>query len=111
MSTDTAATTIAVPSQALGAVEIATDSVITVCEPLAGFPDCRGYALVEHVKKDGRPSAEVAARFGLKRSDAVAHLQTLHCSDGRPHVLEERVIHLASVPAAAPFGAPCSKIV
>ncbi|MFN3671192.1 MAG: histidine utilization repressor [Bosea sp. (in: a-proteobacteria)] len=52
-------------------------------------------------RKDGRPSAEVAARFGLKRSDAVAHLQTLHCSDGRPHVLEERVIHLASVPAAA----------
>ncbi len=59
MSTDTAATTIAVPSQALGAVEIATDSVITVCEPLAGFPDCAGYALVEHVKRDGRPSASV----------------------------------------------------
>jgi flagellar assembly factor FliW len=54
-----AATTIAVRSQALGSVEVAADSVIAVCEPLAGFPECRGYALVEHVKRDGRPSSTV----------------------------------------------------
>lgn len=51
-------------------------------------------------RRDGRPSAEVAARFAVKRSERVAHLVTLHLSDGRPHVLEERVIHLATVPAA-----------
>ena len=41
MSTDISATPFTVPSQALGAVEIAPDSVVTVCEPLAGFPDGR----------------------------------------------------------------------
>jgi flagellar assembly factor FliW len=59
MTTDVTTTPIPVPSQALGAIEIAADSVITVCEPFAGFPDCTGYALVEHVKRDGRPSASV----------------------------------------------------
>lgn len=52
-------------------------------------------------REDGRPSAELAIRFGLKRGERVAHLVTLHRADGRPHVLEERVIHLAAVPAAA----------
>ena len=60
MSTaDTAATTLAVHSQALGAIEVAADSVLTVTEPLAGFPDCGAYALVEHTKQDGRASASV----------------------------------------------------
>lgn len=59
MAADTTTTPITVPSQALGAVEIAADSVITVCEPLAGFPDCSGYALVEHVKRDGQTSSSV----------------------------------------------------
>jgi GntR family histidine utilization transcriptional repressor len=52
-------------------------------------------------RSDGRPSAEVAQRFELKRSAAVSHLVVLHRGDGAPHVLEERVIHLASVPDAA----------
>lgn len=52
-------------------------------------------------RRDGRPSPEVAAGFELKRSEQVAHLVTLHRSGGQPHVLEERVIHLATVPAAA----------
>lgn len=58
-------------------------------------------------RRDGKATAEVAARFGLTRSDQVCHLVTLHFSDGQPHVLEERVIHLASVPAAGgqDFGA------
>lgn len=51
-------------------------------------------------RSDGRPPAELAARFELKRAEKVAHLVTLHLSDGKPHVLEERVIHLATVPAA-----------
>jgi len=54
-----AATPIAVPSQALGAIEVASDSLITVTEPLAGFPDCTSYALVEHVRQGGRASATV----------------------------------------------------
>ncbi len=52
-------------------------------------------------RRDGRATAEVAARFGIDRAEAVCHLVTLHVSDGHPHVLEERIIHLASVPAAA----------
>lgn len=50
---------------------------------------------------DGRPSAELALRFGLKRGEKIAHLVALHRADGKPHVLEERIIHLATVPAAA----------
>jgi GntR family histidine utilization transcriptional repressor len=52
-------------------------------------------------RADGRPSAEIAIRFGLKRGEKVVHLVALHRADGKPHVLEERVIHLATVPAAA----------
>lgn len=52
-------------------------------------------------RRDGRPSLELAELFGLKRSARVAHLVTLHRGDDKPHVLEERVIHLATVPAAA----------
>jgi GntR family histidine utilization transcriptional repressor len=52
-------------------------------------------------REDGRPSAELAIRFGLKRGERVAHLVTLHRADNKPHVLEERVIHLATVAAAA----------
>lgn len=58
------------------------------------------YAFEILARRDGRPSAELAARFALKRSEAIAHLLTLHRSGGTPHVLEERVIHLATVPAA-----------
>lgn len=50
---------------------------------------------------DGRPAADLALRFGLKRGERMVHIVILHRADGRPHVLEERVIHLATVPAAA----------
>jgi hypothetical protein len=40
---------ISIPSQALGAIEVRAESLITVCEPLAGFPGCSSYALIEHV--------------------------------------------------------------
>lgn len=52
-------------------------------------------------RRDGRPAPELAELFGLKRSETVVHLVTLHRGDDQPHVLEERVIHLATVPSAA----------
>ncbi len=59
-TTDTTpASVISIPSQALGAVEVEADRLITACEPLAGFPDCSSYALIEHVRKDGSPSPSV----------------------------------------------------
>ena len=55
------------------------------------------YAYSVLSRSDGRPAPEVAERFGMKRSDKVAHLVVLHRSDGKPHVLEERIIHVAGV--------------
>lgn len=51
-------------------------------------------------RQDGRPSVEVADRFAIKRVRPVAHLSLLHRGSGQPHVLEERVIHLDTVPEA-----------
>jgi flagellar assembly factor FliW len=62
MSTTTdqaAAEVVSIPSQALGAVEVQADRLITATEPLAGFPDCSTYALIEHVRKDGSASPSV----------------------------------------------------
>lgn len=59
----TAATTdsspIEVPSQALGAIEVRPESIMTVAEPLAGFPDTSRYALIEHTREGGSASASV----------------------------------------------------
>ena len=59
----TAATTsqspIAVPSQALGAIEVRPESVITMAEPLAGFPDTSQYALIEHTREGGAAAGSV----------------------------------------------------
>lgn len=59
------------------------------------------YAFEILSRRDGKPIPEVAALFELKRTEPVAHLVTRHLSGGQPHVLEERVIHLATVPTAA----------
>ena len=59
MTTEIVRDTITVPSQALGAIEVARDSIITVCEPLAGFPDCSSYTLVEHTRRDGATGGTV----------------------------------------------------
>lgn len=59
------------------------------------------YAFEILSRRDGKPVPEVAALFELKRAEPVVHLVTRHLSSGQPHVLEERVIHLATVPAAA----------
>jgi GntR family histidine utilization transcriptional repressor len=52
-------------------------------------------------RRDGKAPRELAARFELRRSVTVAHLTLLHFADGAPHVLEDRVIHLATVPQVA----------
>lgn len=50
---------IAVPSRALGTIEVRSEDVVTMIEPMAGFPGCRGYALVDHLRDDGAPNATV----------------------------------------------------
>jgi flagellar assembly factor FliW len=59
----TAATTssspISVPSQALGAIEVRPETVVTVVEPLAGFPDTAQYALIEHTREGGSAAGSV----------------------------------------------------
>jgi len=52
-------TALAVPSQALGTIEIPAEQTIRMSEPLAGFPDCTSYALLDHVREDGEPSGSV----------------------------------------------------
>ena len=49
-------------------------------------------------RRDGKAPRELAARFELGRSANVAHLTLLHFADGAPHVLEDRVIHIATSP-------------
>ncbi|MGI9539050.1 MAG: flagellar assembly protein FliW [Miltoncostaeaceae bacterium] len=44
---------VTVRSQALGTIDVPVEQMITMCEPLAGFPDCVRYALLDHVKQDG----------------------------------------------------------
>jgi len=58
-STEAVSTAITIPSQALGAIEVRSENLIGVCEPLAGFPDCSSYALIEHVRRDGSTSPTV----------------------------------------------------
>jgi flagellar assembly factor FliW len=59
----TAATTsqspISVPSQALGAIEVRPESVITMAEPLAGFADTTRNALIEHTRDGGAAAGSV----------------------------------------------------
>jgi flagellar assembly factor FliW len=58
-TTDQTSGTITIQSQALGQVDVAPESVLTVCEPIAGFPDCSSYALLEHVRSNGEASGSV----------------------------------------------------
>ena len=51
--------TISVVSQALGLIEVPCDDVITFVEPLAGFPGSNRYALLPHVRQDGREDAAI----------------------------------------------------
>jgi flagellar assembly factor FliW len=58
-TTSGVAASITVASQALGALEVRTETIITACEPLAGFPECVSYALVEHDHATGSSSRSV----------------------------------------------------
>lgn len=53
------ASPITVASQALGALQVRPETIITACEPLAGFPACTSYALVEHDSGTGSTSRSV----------------------------------------------------
>jgi hypothetical protein len=44
-TTSGVAASITVASQSLGAIEVRPETIITACEPLAGFPACVSYAL------------------------------------------------------------------
>lgn len=61
---------VGIPSQALGALEVRADRLLTVTEPLAGFPDCGSYALIEHTRRDGSPSPTV---FWLQAAERPFH--------------------------------------
>lgn len=57
---------IAVASQALGPVEIDPAAAVRLVEPLAGFAECRSYALVAHVR-DGGQSTTIQWLQALER--------------------------------------------
>jgi flagellar assembly factor FliW len=62
--------TISVSSQALGHVEIDASTAIQFSDPMAGFADCRRYALIAHTKPDGSEDNSVA---WLQALDAPFH--------------------------------------
>jgi len=53
------ASTLGIVSQTLGPLEVDPASAITMREPIPGFPDCREYALLEHVRADGEVDRSV----------------------------------------------------
>jgi flagellar assembly factor FliW len=67
----TSTSLIPVPSQALGAIEVRPVDLITACEPLAGFPDCSSYALIEHTRGGGAPAG--GAVFWLQAVERPFH--------------------------------------
>lgn len=73
--------------------------ILSIPDEVRRLGQVYGYEILS--RQDGRPSAEVANRFAIKRSRPVTHLVLLHRGSGRPHVLEERVIHLDTAPDAA----------
>jgi flagellar assembly factor FliW len=48
-----------VVSQTLGALEIDRSSALRMAEPIPGFPECREYALLGHVRGDGEVDRSV----------------------------------------------------
>ncbi|MBN9439958.1 histidine utilization repressor [Bosea sp. (in: a-proteobacteria)] len=73
--------------------------ILSIPEEVRGLG--HAYALTVLQRRDGRALRPVVSLFELGRAVDVVHLSVLHWADGVPHVLEERVIHLATVPAAA----------
>lgn len=50
IETTAAAMPVSITSPALGTIEIDPAAAIRLLEPLAGFPECRSYALVPHMR-------------------------------------------------------------
>lgn len=73
--------------------------ILSIPEEVRGLGHDYSYKVL--TRRDGRAQRPVVALFELGRAGEVVHLSVLHFADGVPHVLEERVIHLATVPAAA----------
>ncbi|MBN9063056.1 MAG: hypothetical protein BGP06_08850 [Rhizobiales bacterium 65-9] len=60
----------------------------------------RSYRFTILRRKAGAAGVDLARQFSISPREKVLHIETLHFSDDRPHVLEDRVIHLASAPDA-----------
>lgn len=73
--------------------------ILSIPEEVGRLGQLYAFRLLD--RRQGKASRELATRFGLVGAPEVAHLTLLHLGDGAPHVLEERVIHLATVPDAA----------
>lgn len=73
--------------------------ILSIPEEVRGLGHAYSFTILQ--RRDGRAQRPVVALFELGRAVEVAHLSLLHFADGVPHVLEERVIHLATVPAVA----------
>jgi GntR family histidine utilization transcriptional repressor len=76
--------------------------ILSIPEEVRALGQAYSYSILQ--RRDGKTSRDLAARFELGRAANVAHLTLLHFADGVPHVLEDRVIHLATIPQAANEG-------
>jgi GntR family transcriptional regulator, histidine utilization repressor len=70
----------------------------------------RAYAYELVGRTERRATAKDAERLAVREGEAVLALLARHWADGRPHVLEDRLINLAAVPEAraADFSAAAS---
>lgn len=73
--------------------------ILSIPDEVRGLGQDYAFRVLE--RRDGKARSAEIARFELGAAVEIAHLTLLHCADGAPHVLEERVIHLATVPDAA----------
>ncbi len=62
--------------------------------------EARGHVYSHHLirKTEQAATAAIAARFGQSVPGDLLHIAALHVADGRPYVLEDRWISLATVP-------------
>ena len=83
------------------AVRSARDAVLTVPivrEEIEGRGGRYAYLLVE--RAIASPPSPVRALFGLGPEGVALHLVALHFENGRPYQIEDRWIHLGTVPGA-----------
>lgn len=73
--------------------------ILSIPDEVRGLGQDYSFRILQ--RRDGRASRAAMDRFDLPKPAPVLHLALLHFGNGVPHVLEERIIHLATVPAAA----------